>query len=471
MLNLTMPNFPFVIAFAVAALGWGPAAVGFAAAAPHLCNFVQPLVTAWLQRRFSLYQIMCLSFVFSAAPWGFVSVLPWLSAKRDIAFAAILVVAALANSLGSVSWSAAIVTIVPERISGKFFGRRNLIFGGWTLAVVLLAGYLADRGARSLTTFGWIFAAAGASRLLGLFFLTRMKFPRSVMERAPNAIGWRDIRVVFRDRNYLWLMAFIGFWGLLLNMGMPFYTVFLVDGLGSSVGEIVRLTTVASLGGLVTLRAWGALTDRFGSKPVLYVCAVVWSLVALVSWALAGPAWHLHLYANYFIVGGATAGLQLCQFNLMVKLVPPERRSAYVSAFFAATSLLTAGGPVLGGWLLEHLPKHMGDFMGQPIRNYHVVFVISMLGCLLITNLLHRVRETAAQSIEAVWQTMRTMRTFNPMLAVATVGELLLTPRGLLGLANRSIRTARRQVKVIADVGEDLVEGGQEILNRSIKGR
>jgi MFS family permease len=231
------------------------------------------------------------------------------------------------------------------------------------------------------------------------------------------------------------------------------------------------LTTVASLGGLATLKGWGLLTDRFGSKPVMYVCATVWSLVALASWALAGPAWHLHLYLNYFIVGGATAGLQLCQFNLMVKLVPSERRAAYVSTFFALTSLLTAIGPILGGWLLERLPSHMGVFLGQPIRNFHVVFSLSMLGCLLVTNILHRVNETAAHPVEAVWQTMRTMRTFNPMLAVATVGQLLLTPRGLLGLANHSVRTVRRQVKVLSGVGEDLVEGGQEILSRRVKGK
>ncbi|HTH45880.1 MAG TPA: MFS transporter [Candidatus Limnocylindria bacterium] len=472
MLNLTMPSFAFVIAFAVSVLGWPPEAIGLAAALPHLCNFIQPAITAALQRVFSLHQVMCLSFIFSALPWGLVSLLPWLKpAQQGLFFGGLLLVATLSNSIGSVSWSAAIAEVVPERLSGKYFGRRNLLFGTWTLLVVLFAGYMADRGGKTLITFGWIFAAAGASRLLGLFFLMRMKFPASVMTRTSRALNLDDLKAVFRDSNYLWFIVFIGLWGMLLNMGMPFYTMFLMDGLGFSVSDVVKLTTVGSLGGILTLKAWGLLSDRFGSKPVLIVAATAWSLVALAAWSLAGPTWRLHLYASYLIVGGTTAGLQLCQFNLMVKLVPAARRAAYVSTFFALTSLLTALGPALGGWLLGRLPDHLGVFLGQPIRDYHVVFGLSLLGCLFITNVLHRVREPAEQPVGAVWRTMRTMRSFNPMLALATMGELLITPNGLIGLARRSVRTVKRQVKVLSDVGEELVEGGQDVLKAPFERR
>jgi hypothetical protein len=61
---------------------------------------------------------------------------------------------------------------------------------------------------------------------------------------------------------------------------------------------------------------------------------------------------------------------------------------------------------------------------------------------------------------------MTTMRTFNPMLSVLAVGELLLTPRGLFALGRRSLRTVRQQVKALEDVGEVLVHGGREVLIR-----
>ena len=56
---------------------------------------------------------------------------------------------------------------------------------------------------------------------------------------------------------------------------------------------------------------------------------------------------------------------------------------------------------------------------------------------------------------------MKTMRSFNPMLSLLSVGELLLTPRGLVALARRSLRTVRQQVKALEEVGEEFVIGGK----------
>jgi hypothetical protein len=97
------------------------------------------------------------------------------------------------------------------------------------------------------------------------------------------------------------------------------------------------------------------------------------------------------------------------------------------------------------------------------------LFILTAFGCLMISNLVQRVREPEQQPVENVWREMRTMRTFNPMLSVLSAGELLLTPRGLVALASRSLRTIRRQVKALEDVGGELAAGGKELLGRPEK--
>src|SRR4249920_1020447 len=62
MLNLTLPSFPFVLAFAVKGLGWQAGAVGWMASLPHFCNCLQPLLLAGLSRRFSNYRLLLLTF-------------------------------------------------------------------------------------------------------------------------------------------------------------------------------------------------------------------------------------------------------------------------------------------------------------------------------------------------------------------------------------------------------------------------
>jgi MFS family permease len=159
-----------------------------------------------------------------------------------------------------------------------------------------------------------------------------------------------------------------------------------------------------------------------------------------------------------------TAGFQLMQFNLMVRLAPPKLRPAYVAVFLALSSFLTAVGPILGGQALKYLPETVGSLFGVPILNFHLLFGLSAAGCLLVTNIVQQVREPSEQPVVTVWREMRSMRTFNPMLSVLSVGELLLTPRGLFALGKRSLRTVRRQVKALEDVGGELVSGGREVL-------
>jgi MFS family permease len=466
MLNLTLPNFPFVVVFAVKVLGWKADAIGWMAALPHLCNFLQPLFLALLAGRFSNYQLLVLTFSLGALPWGMAGALPMLGTFQGTCFVAMLVIGTVASSIASVAWSASISEIVPERISGSYFARRNLIFGGWTLIAVMVAGHIAEWNGNSMVAFASIFCAAGISRLVGLFFLSRMKFPATVMERRSRGVGLADLLTVLRDNNYRNLCVFVGLWGLLLNAAMPFYTMFLVGRLNLGLGTVVIMTTLASLGGLVTLQSWGRLSDRYGNRPVLQVAALIWAMTALLMWSISRPGWTIHLFIGYFVVGAMTAGFQLTQFNLMLRLAPAARRAPYVAVFLAVTSLFTAAGPVIGGELLKALPADLGFLFHRTISSYHLLFVCAAFGCVLATNLIQRVREPAEQPMLNVLREMRTMRSFNPMLSMLSVGELLLTPRGLVALTRRSLRSVRQQVKALEGVGGEIASGGLELLRK-----
>lgn len=469
MLNLTMPNLPFVIAFVLVALGWSPAWVGLLAALPQIGNAIQPWLSGWLQRRYSHRVIMYRSFVVSGLPWLLMPFLRWLPEWRD-AFAIVLVtISTLANSVASVAWSASIAELVPPRISGKYFARRNLIFGFWTLVAVLAAGFTVDAGDHGFDVFAGIFFIAGLARLMGLYYLSRMIFPPSADVVQKGGATIEQARSVFADRNYIRFTLFIGLWGFFLGMGLPFQTVFLIDVLHFPMSEVVVLSTLAGIGGLITLKGWGSLCDRFGNKPVLYVCSLIWALVGLLTWCSAGPRFQGHLTVAFIVIGGLTAGFQLCQFNLMLKLIAAERRAAHIAVFLALTSALLALGPLVGGALLAWFPSNAGEIMGHPVLNYHLLFCVSMVGCLMLPGLLQSVREDAEAPAIQVWRAMRAMRSFNPLVGVASAAEFLFTPRGLTGLARQSWRSLRRNVRAVSEVGEDIVEVSKTMARETVE--
>jgi len=472
MLNLTLGNMPFLIGFAVKALGWSDSAIGLLAATPFFCLFVQPPITIFLQRYFSLYQIMAATFVINALPWLLTLTFPWLGDAKHALFAGIVFLSNLGNAVCGVAWSASVSELVPLNIRGRYFGARNMMFGFWALVTMLAAGQIAEHFGNKLWIFGVIFTVAALSRLIGLFFLTRMKFPPPVMQRQPQSAPLNTFTAVFRDRNFVRLLLFTGLFGLFFNAGQPFYSVFVLRGLPFSLGDLVVLTTIQTIGTLVALRSWGAMVDRFGNKPVMLTTALIWLTIAGFSWLLASPAHYQYLYVTYFITGFMLGGFQqVGQFNLMIKMVPAENRAHYLSVYFSFTNLLVALGPILGGLALRQLPDVVARPFGHTLTNYHVMIGSSIVLCLLTLLLLGKVREPAAKSIRDLVNVMWHMREFNPMLAATTMAQYMFTPRGLHKLARESLRTLRRHGGVMSDVGEELMDEGLRVFRSTVRKR
>src|SRR5215212_1543488 len=106
MLTLTLGNMPFLIGFAVKALGWSDRAIGLLAATPFLCLFLQPPITIFLQRHWSLHRIMAVTFVINALPWLVTLSFPWMGESKHALFATIVFVSNLGNAVCGVAWSA-----------------------------------------------------------------------------------------------------------------------------------------------------------------------------------------------------------------------------------------------------------------------------------------------------------------------------------------------------------------------------
>src|SRR6185436_6997990 len=104
MLNLTMPNLPFLLGYATAFLKWPSWAIGLLAALPHICNGLQPPLSRFLERRWSLYAIMRLGFIFSALPWFLVGLSSNLPVPfSHTVFTILLTISTVANSVTSVA--------------------------------------------------------------------------------------------------------------------------------------------------------------------------------------------------------------------------------------------------------------------------------------------------------------------------------------------------------------------------------
>ncbi len=93
----------------------------------------------------------------------------------------------------------------------------------------------------------------------------------------------------------------------------------------------------------------GALSDRFGRRPVMLVALLVMALDYLVM-ALAGAFWVLLVGR---IIGGITAATQSTASAFMADISKPEEKAARFGMIGAAFGMGFVLGPLLGGLLAE----------------------------------------------------------------------------------------------------------------------
>ncbi|WP_126225597.1 MDR family MFS transporter [Burkholderia ambifaria] len=143
--------------------------------------------------------------------------------------------------------------------------------------------------------------------------------------------------------------------------------VMLLSALDQTIVSTALPTIVGELGGLdqlswvvtayllsstVVLPLYGKLGDLYGRKIVLQAAIVLF----LAGSALCGIAQDMtQLIVLRALQGLGSGGLMVVTMAAIGDLVPPDRRARYQGMFGGVYGLATIVGPLLGGFLVEHL--------------------------------------------------------------------------------------------------------------------
>ncbi|WP_421791185.1 MFS transporter [Hyphobacterium sp.] len=133
----------------------------------------------------------------------------------------------------------------------------------------------------------------------------------------------------------------------------------------------------------------GAAADRSGPKRIFLWGGAGFALASLAC-GLANTA--ETLIAARAVQGFFGALLTPASLAMIAAAYPEEERAAAIGTWAGASALTTAGGPVLGGWLVETLSWHWIFFINLPVGAL-------ALGAALTANLKH-IRPTTKQSMD-----------------------------------------------------------------------
>src|SRR5215831_18391039 len=107
-------------------------------------------------------------------------------------------------------------------------------------------------------------------------------------------------------------------------------------------GYVLTLASITLIG--------GALADVYGRARMLAIGSFLFGLASATCALAPSVTW---LIAARVLQGVAAAILTPSSLALLGAVYPKEERNRAVGVWAAASALTTAGGPVLGGWLVE----------------------------------------------------------------------------------------------------------------------
>ena len=293
--------------------------------------------------------------------------------------------------------------IIPHKLRGRFAALDGIVCTLAGVTAVFLAGWVI-RSSWSIWRYVAVMAAGVATGFASVYWAWRI--PGGLDARPGRRTIWhlRRFGWALRDRNFLIYMtalSLVTFGSAPLGVFVP---LFLKEKVGVAPANVVLLQNGVMIGMLLSGYLWGWTADRYGSKPVI-LSGLGLLLAPPLAWLVIpyGSAWSVPIAAAVMVVGGmAAAGYALgTGRQLYVSIVPPRRKTHYMSVFCAWMGATGGLGQVLAGQSMTLARGASGTFLGLSYNPYTFLFLfsIAMLICGLV--LQRRVRVDGAMPVRS----------------------------------------------------------------------
>lgn len=377
--------------------------IGLLSAIPFLAQAAQ-LVSAYLVDTTGYRKVVAIWASVAARQiwWISVPLLLLTDRLRTDILLGIVTISSISLMIANPAWMAWMADLVPQKVRGRYFGFRSMAVAVTTLLATIFGGLILDHFhtiGEGHVGFAVIIATAGTFALAAVLLLN--KIPDRPPEKIRVPFHWARLIAPFANTDFRRLVSAFSFWNVAVGIAAAFYAVHMLTNLGMRFTEIAVYSSITSIVAIGLNRPWGKLIDRFGSKPIIVLCALGLTVVPLLWWIpRPGSVWILWIEAVYS--GALWTGFNLGVFNIPIAASPREGRTMYLAAFsvvsggaFFVASL--AGGILAESWSGIHW--HLGR---QIVVNYHLLFAASALLRFIGAILFMRVHEPREAGLPVV---------------------------------------------------------------------
>lgn len=277
--------------------------------------------------------------------------------------------------------------IIPSYIRGRFDAIASILGRIASILTMLAASYVISLS-DDLNRFKILIAAGIVFGFAGIAF--RFWVPGGTTETTEKTEhpNFRALFQTLRDKNYVLFLAGLGMAVVACGGLASFVPLFLKEEIGLTSGTVVAVGIGTSVGMLLSCYLWGWAADRYGSKPVMLSGLYLLLLMPFCYFFMPRDStWSFYFAIGVAFLGGlGTMGWGLAYSRyLFVSAVPMEKRSSYLTIFYAILGLVGGSGPLLAGFLISASSSINSKLLVFTLDGYTPLFAAS--ACLLIVSL------------------------------------------------------------------------------------
>ncbi|MCB9358899.1 MFS transporter [Candidatus Woesearchaeota archaeon] len=254
-----------------------------------------------------------------------------------------------AGMVATPAWTSWIGDLVPKKIRGTYFGKRNARAGAISFATMLIASlFLWYLEANPFIAFAILFIVASSMRLIsGLFLSLQFEPEYKIVKERPISLKEFTKRANLKNYGiYIILGSMMNFF---VFIAAPFFILYKKETALLSAGMILVSQSFFILAKCIFVPAWGSLCDKYGSNKIFRFATIAVGIVPLLFF---GPKNILYICLIEFISGFVWASYEISSANFIFEMVPKEKRITMLSYFHFFNSFAMVVGSILGSLLM-----------------------------------------------------------------------------------------------------------------------